>query len=75
MFHNACTTCFEKVNVTGVDGIASTAKFWLDLVLVARQNRLWAFPTILSAGERLTGTFHKDFRGNLQLAGQCATWS
>ncbi len=71
MFQNACTTCFEKINVTGVDGIASTAKFWSDLVLMARRNRLWAFSTTLSTGERLTGTLHKDFRENFQLVGQC----
>ena len=71
MFHNACTTCFEKINVTGVDGIASAAKLWSDLIAKAKSNRHWAFSTTLSTGEKLSGVLRKEYREEFQLVGQC----
>ena len=72
-FHNACVTMTDKVNVSGVDGIANFIKFWAECYHQAKtdaQEKL-RFRVHLSDGTLLVKILHKDYRAGLDLVGKC----
>ena len=69
-FHNACVTSTDKVNVSGVDSIASMIRLWSKVITSAAGHKDHLFEITLSDGRTLQGRLHPDF-WKCDLAGTC----
>ena len=69
-FHNACVTSTDKVNVSGVDAIASLIRVWSMLISQGSRRPNRKILLRLSDGTTLEGTLHEDFH-EAPLEGTC----
>ena len=68
-----CVSSTDKVNVAGVDAIASFIEVWSSVIKQAKPSADWTFSVTTSGGRVRKGTLHEGFRKeeDHQLVGKC----